>query len=307
MNNQKELMAEIALLYYKKGLTQQEIANCLQLTRQTVSKLLSDAINENVVEIIIHNPKTERKDLELQFNKLYGIQAVICTVNKNNDELRKIATTQAAISYLSQIIKRENLRIAISWGRSVQAVIQDFPNVQTKNHVIFPMFGATEHEQTYFLPNELAREFAVKLGAKVKFAWFPYKLENEKDFVLFKRTHYFQEMEQEWNDLDVALIGIGNNKGFRLLNPDYAENGQIERVIGDVSTHFFTREGTAISSNELTLRISREQLKNVKEKIAVAYGDDKILAILGAIRAGFVNTLITDEYTAKQLLTLQDN
>jgi DNA-binding transcriptional regulator LsrR (DeoR family) len=307
MNNQKELMAEIALLYYKKGLTQQEIANCLQLTRQTVSKLLSDAINENVVEIIIHNPKTERKDLELRLNELYGIQAVVCTVNKNNDDLRKIATTQAAISYLSQIIKRENLRIAISWGRSVQAVIQDFPTVQTKNHIIFPMFGATEHEQTYFLPNELAREFAVKLGAKVKFAWFPYKLENENDFVLFKRTHYFQQMEQEWNNLDVALIGIGNNKGFRLLNPDYAEKGQIETVIGDVSTHFFTREGTAISSNELTLRISREQLKNVKEKIAVAYGDDKILAILGAIRAGFVNTLITDEYTAKQLLTLQDN
>ena len=61
MNNQKELMAEIALLYYKKGLTQQEIANCLQLTRQTVSKLLSDAINENVVEIIIHTQKRSAK------------------------------------------------------------------------------------------------------------------------------------------------------------------------------------------------------------------------------------------------------
>lgn len=304
MHNQKELMAEVALLYYKKGLTQQQIANCLQLTRQTVSKLLTSAVNENVVEIIIHNPQTERKTLETKLHTLYGIQAVVCGVSKNNDELRKIATTEGAVQYLLRVFQKENLRIAISWGRSVQAVIRTFPNVQTKGHTLFPMFGATEHEQTYFLPNELAREFAVKLGAEAKFAWFPYQLENENDFALFQRTHYFQSMQREWNDLDIALMGIGNNQGFQLLNPNFTKTGQTKTACGDVATHFFTREGTAIACDEWTLRISQEQLKNVKEKIAVAYGDDKIEAIIGAIRAGFVDTLITDEYTAKQLLNV---
>lgn len=306
MTSQKELMADVALLYYKKGLTQQEIANRLQLTRQTVSKLLTTAIDENIVEITIHNPQTERKELETQLNGLYGIKAIVCSASKKNDELRKLATTQTAVQYLSHIMAKENLRIAISWGRSVQAVIQDFPITPTKGHTIFPMFGATEHEQSYFLPNELAREFAIKLGAKVKFAWFPYQLENENDFHLFQHTHYFQRMQQEWDDLDVALMGIGNDQGFQLLNPNFTKNDQTKKVIGDVATHFFTREGTLIPSNEYTLRISQEQLKNVKEKIAVAYGDDKAEAIYGAIRAGFVDTLITDEYTAKQLLTLKN-
>lgn len=303
MTTQKELMADVALLYYKKGFTQQEIANRLQLTRQTVSKLLTAALNEQIVEITIHNPRTERKALETQLNAVYGIKAIVCSVSKKNDELRKLATTQAAVQYLLRIIEKENLRIAISWGRSVQAIIQNFPNTLTKGHTIFPMFGATEHEQSYFLPNELVREFAVKLGAKAKFAWFPYQLENEQDFHLFQHTHYFQRMQQEWNNLDIALMGIGNDQGFQLLNPNFKKNDQTKKIIGDVATHFFTREGILVPSSEYTLRISEEQLKNVKEKIAVAYGDDKIQAIYGAIRAGFVNTLITDEYIAKQLLS----
>lgn len=303
MHHQKELMAEVALLYYKKGLTQQEIANCLQLTRQTVSKLLTGAVNENVVEIIIHNPQAERKELETQLKAVYGIRAVVCGASKNNGELRKIATTEGAVQYLLRVFQKENLRIAISWGRCVQAVIRSFPSVQTKGLTLFPMFGATQHEQTYFLPNELAREFAVKLGAEAKFAWFPYQLESENDLALFRRTHYFQSMQREWNNLDVALMGIGNNQGFQLLNPNYEKSGQAKRACGDVATHFFTREGVAIACDELTLRISQEQLKAVKEKIAVAYGDDKIEAIIGAIRAGFIDTLITDEYTARQLLT----
>lgn len=302
--NEKNLMAEVALLYYKKGLTQQEIANTLRITRQTVSKLLTLAIKEQVVEIIIHNPQQTRKELELQLNSLYGIHFIVCSVSKNNEELKKLASIQTAVEYLSHIVTRPNLRIAISWGRSVQAVIQALPNTSTQGHTVFPMFGATEHEQTYFLPNELAREFAVKLNAEVKFAWFPYKLENQSDYVLFERTQYFQSMQREWNHLDVALVGIGNKQCLSLLNPTFSKSIQAESVIGDVATHFFDGNGDTVFSNEWTLRISQEQLKSVKEKIAVAYGENKIEAIVGAIRAGFVNTLITDEYTAKQLLAI---
>ena len=302
MMNQKELMAEVALLYYKKDLTQQQIADILQITRQTVSKLLTAAIQENVVEINIRNPLAERKELESQLQSLYGVRAIVCGASKDNDDLRKIATTQAAIQYLSQLIQQENLRIAVSWGRSVQSVVQSFPNTQTSGHVVFPMFGATEHEQAYFLSNELAREFALKIGADVKFAWFPYQLENENDYTLFRRTHYFQRMQREWDHLDVALLGIGNHQIFQLLNPNFPQNTLSQKVIGDVATHFFAKDGTPIDSNEWTLRISQEQLKNVKEKIAVAYGDDKIDAIIGAMRAGFIDTIITDEYTARQLL-----
>ena len=64
MKTEKILMSEVATLYYKKNLTQQEIAATLHLTRQTVSKLLSDAIDEKIVEIIIHDPQKDCADHE---------------------------------------------------------------------------------------------------------------------------------------------------------------------------------------------------------------------------------------------------
>ena len=59
MNNRDEklLMWEAATLYYEKKHTQQEIAELLGLSRQTVSKLLNDAVKENIVEIRIHDPQ----------------------------------------------------------------------------------------------------------------------------------------------------------------------------------------------------------------------------------------------------------
>jgi len=56
MDIQKKQMSEAAILYYEKNYTQQKIAQIMNLSRQTVSKLLNEAIKENIVEIKIHNP-----------------------------------------------------------------------------------------------------------------------------------------------------------------------------------------------------------------------------------------------------------
>ena len=301
MNYDKNLMAEVAMLYYKKGLTQQEIAVTLNITRQTVSKLLTSASTEGIVEIKIHNPESEKKELEESFLNKWGVKAVISSVSADNDALRSLSTTEVAIQYALPILQKGNLKIALSWGRNVQSFIKQFPSTTTVGNEVFPLFGSTEHEQSYFLPNELAREFASKLDAKVKYAWFPYNPENDGDCELFKRTAYYSSMQKYWNNIDVAILGIGNNTAFKLLNPTYFKNNN-GLVVGDIATHFFNLDGKIINDNEKTLRVSVNELKNAKEKIAIAYGNDKVEAIVGALKTGLINTLITDEYTAKLIM-----
>ena len=106
MKNEKQLMAEIALLYYKKGLTQQEIADSLRLTRQTVSKLLTAATDEGIVEITVHNPEREKTEMEAAFEQELHIRAVIADVSRNNDELRKLNTIERAIEPKQQAPER---------------------------------------------------------------------------------------------------------------------------------------------------------------------------------------------------------
>ena len=43
-------------------------------------------------------------------------------------------------------------------------------------------------------------------------------------------------------------------------------------------------------------------LKNSRHTVAIACGDNKVAAIMGALRTGIIDTLITDEYTARKIL-----
>ncbi|WP_233262862.1 sugar-binding domain-containing protein, partial [Streptococcus pneumoniae] len=53
---------------------------------------------------------------------------------------------------------------------------------------------------------------------------------------------------------------------------------------------------------ERTLAISLEDLKNIPQSLAVAYGDTKVSLILYVLRANLVNHLITDKNTILKVL-----
>ena len=95
MKKQKDLMTEAAILYYEKNCTQQEIAAIMGLSRQTVSKLLNDAIREHIVEIRIHRPENRCSDLEARLHTAFPLSRVIVSsVSGTDDTLRTLMTVK---------------------------------------------------------------------------------------------------------------------------------------------------------------------------------------------------------------------
>ncbi len=305
MDLQKKQMQEAAILYYEKKYTQNEIAGVMNLSRQTVSKLLNDAIKENIVEIKIHNPEITCTELEEAICTEFKIKnAVVSGVSSDDDTLCHLMTVKRAASYIESLMAEGNKKIGISWGRTIQMLVKEFPSADTSDNIIFPLFGATDQEQDYFLSNELARIFADKVNAKVKYAWFPYKPDNAEDCKLFKKTDYYKSLSALWNSIDIAIVGIGNNEIIRSFGKAFGYNEKCLSAIGDIATHFFDMDGNFIELYENTLCNSVDNLKNAKETIAIACGSDKKEAIIGALRTGTVDTMITDEYTAAKILAL---
>lgn len=303
MNEQKQLMAEIATLYYEKKYTQQEIADVLQLSRQTVSKLLGDAVKEHIVEITVHNPERDRTALQQQLCERFGLRdAVVCGVSTENTSLCRLMTVKAAVQYLTPLFARGNQNVAVSWGRTMQALAEELPALHTENNTVFPLFGATDNVDSCFMSNELARSIADKLGARVRYAWFPYRPDTQDDAVLLRKTSYYQAMQRLWDNIDIAVVGIGNTAVLEQFEKTFGYTEQRTAAIGDIATRFFTEKGEWLELYENTLCASAENLKNAKQTVAVACGNDKIAAILGALRTGLVDVLVTDEYTAKGLL-----
>ena len=303
MDFQKKQMQEAAILYYEKKHTQSEIAKMMNLSRQTVSKLLNDAVKEKIVEIKIHNPEIDCKELEQNICDKFNIRnAVICGVSSADEELCQIMTVKMAASYIQSIIEKGNQKIAISWGRTIQRLIYEFSDIKTTNNIVFPLFGATDQEQACFLSNELARSFADRIGAKVKYAWFPYRPDCIADCDLLKKTSYYKSLCDLWNDIDIAIVGIGNREIIQTFAKVFGYNEKCASAIGDISTHFFDEDGNFVELYENTLCVERDALKNAKQTIAVASGKHKTEAIIGALRTQMIDTLITDEYTAKNII-----
>lgn len=303
MNDEKTLMYEAATLYYDKKLTQQEIAAQMKLSRQTVSKLLTDALRENIVEIKIHNPRQERKTLEQEICEHFGVaNAVICSASSENESIRRTMTVRAAVDYLLPVVQKGNLKIGVSWGRTVRELIQTLPETATAGNTVFPLFGATDNEKAYFSSNELARNLADKLGADLKQAWFPYKPETEADYNLLKQLSYYQKMQAMWDSADLMILGIGNTEILEIFGRTFGYSQIHTQAIGDVATNFFDATGVFVNLYENTLCASYENIKNTKQAVAIASGTEKAEAIAAALRSGVIDTLITDEQTAREIL-----
>ena len=303
MNTEKTLMSEIATLYYKKNLTQQEIAEILHLSRQTVSKLLNEAIEEKIVEITIHDPQDDCKELEEQICAVFGIRnCVVCSVSGRNEAVHLLKTVQAAVDYILPTIQKGNRKIALSWGRTIQELIQNLPKLSTTGNTVFPLFGATDTEHSYFSSNELARKMADKLDATPKCAWFPYMADSDEDSALLRQLGYYKQMQEMWNTADLAILGIGNTEILDIFEKTFGYSDIQNQAIGDVATHFFDKNGNFINLYRNTLCASVDNIKNAKESVAIACGKDKAEAIAGALRTKMIDTLITDECTAIQIL-----
>src|SRR5260370_213652 len=70
-----------------------------------------------------------------------------------------------------------------------------------------------------------------------------------------------------------------------------------------VSARFFKLRGEPVAVlDDRLIAIEREELARIPTVVAVAAGPEKYAAIRGALRTGYVDVLVTDETTAKELV-----
>lgn len=75
-------------------------------------------------------------------------------------------------------------------------------------------------------------------------------------------------------------------------------------AVGDVCLRFFDAEGKPVITplNERVIGIPLEKLQRVSRTVGIAGGRRKLAAIRGALMGRWINVLITDRFTAEQLL-----
>ena len=116
----------------------------------------------------------------------------------------------------------------------------------------------------------------------------------------------------EFKRLNAVVVGIGVPDGTEhtLHKAGYLTEAErkelVERgAVGDMCLQFYDRDGNTDQFgfyNDRVAAMRLEDIRRVPSKIGIAGGVRKADAVIGAIRGGYINILITDTEMAKHLI-----
>jgi len=310
-NDRVSLLAEVAELYYVVGKDQTEIARVIGVTRSMISRMLKEARESGIVEIRIHRDSRSDPTLEKQLVEVFGLKKAVVTQdqafsNHNLQEHLGMAGARALKEFLEP-----NMIIGLAWGTAISAVVDAFEIPRQIPAKVVQLVGALSATYTEFDGHSLTMRLAQKLGGTAYYMSAPCYCQSSETVQTIMETPALQETVDLSRHVKVALLGIGSTERWysSFLRSGYIPYEALERLhecgaVGNVAGTHFNILGKVVCrdfSDHLVV-IHEKDLLNIPVRIGVAGGLGKANPVLGALRGGIVNVLVTDASTASQVL-----
>jgi DNA-binding transcriptional regulator LsrR (DeoR family) len=305
------LLVKIGKQYFEEGLTQQEIANNLRTSRSTVSRLLSRARNEHLVQISVKVPPGLYPELEREMERRFGLdEAVVVEVpdHASPDSIaRELGRTAA--DYLHRTVQAGDI-IGFAWGRTMKAMVDATRRRAVPGVTVVQMNGGLTSQMTDLHATSLTRELAARLGGDCYILQAPAVVDSPETQSVLMSDAQVRQVFDLASRANIAFFSIGTIAEDTLwgragLLPDtvVAELDSLHAV-GDIMSRYFDGNGVLVNSSlcRRVVGLPIQQLLHIERRVGVAGGKAKLKAIQGALRGSYVNVLITDYFTARALV-----
>ena len=313
VDEDRDLMVEAATLYYEEQLTQAETAQRLAVSRSTVSRLLRDARAQGVVQITIHHPWARHSRYEAALREHFGLHdaRVLRTGNRAPDEVLDGVGALAA-RYLQDVI-RDGMVLGVSYGRTIAATIGKLSATRPLDLVVVQLLGALGSDNPLIEGSNLARDLAAKYGATYRYLYAPLVVEDDRTRDKLVREPLVQDVLDVGRRADIALVGIGvlGDEAPSLIYRGYLTAADVARLrsiggVGNMCAQFFDADGVPLDTdlNRRAISIGLTGLEGIDLVVAAAAGRQKAPAILGALRGGYVDVLVSDDDAIEAVLAL---
>jgi DNA-binding transcriptional regulator LsrR (DeoR family) len=301
--------ARAGWLYYVAGMTQDQIAAELGVSRQRAQRLVSRAMAEGLVRVRLDHKIGRCLELEAHLVRRFGLQQarVAPDLGSGADPARATASTAAALleSYLA---RAESQTIAFGTGRALSAMVGEISGAPNERHRIVSLIGniAPDGSASFY---DVIMRLADKLHAPHYPMPVPLISETPEERALFHALRPVRAVARLAQEADVVFVGIGQmgddaplyKDGFVTLSQlrDMQAKGAAGEIVGGVYDAAGAYIETPISALVGGVRVEPGRPVPV---IGVAAGPTKVTAIRAALMGRIINSLVTDESTAAALL-----
>lgn len=316
----ERLIYKVCCLYYQDNMNQKEVADYLGVSRSSILRMLQKGKEMGIVTIELHNPRFyDYGDMEKALERAYGLKDVVIIENSVLDTRTEAAAYMfgSAADYLHGFFK-EGDHIGVAMGNTLNNVVSTNKVYDKFKNILFvAMEGGISRgtvDSNDVQGNEIARKFAEKFGGTYTQFLSPAVFSDEKVLEYFMNEKAVNYIQDEFRKLNVIVVGIGVPDGMNhtLEKAGYVSSAELrslvkEGAVGDMCLQFYDRDGNTDKFSFYNNRVAAmalEDIRRIPSKIGIAGGQRKAEAVIGAVRGGYINTLITDTECAKRLIEL---
>jgi DNA-binding transcriptional regulator LsrR (DeoR family) len=304
----RDMQVRAAWFYYVEGLTQEEIARAMGISRAKVVRLLVGARNDGVVRIEVGGRGGDLIALERALIARYGLGQAVVTPACADDRDVAAAVGHAAGTFLRTQL-RDGLALAVGWGATLTMAVPALEGVAFERIAVVSLLGSLTHSRAVN-PAAVARRMADVLRAECYQLTAPLIVADEPTRDALWREPGLRELRTRARGADVALVSVGDVSAeatlFReqVLPGSYLTSLESAEAAGDVLCHFLDARGTMLDHpvNRRVMAVDLDDLRQVPRIVVASGGRRKVAALRAALQAVPVRVLITDAAAAAGLL-----
>ncbi|HDX8945474.1 TPA: cytochrome C biogenesis protein CcdA [Klebsiella oxytoca] len=297
-----------AWMYYIAGQNQSEIASQLGTSRPVVQRLIAAAKEEGIVSIGLHHPVANCLDYALLLQEKYRL--IECNiVPAFSEESTLDSVSFGCYQLMARYLQDDKEKIiGLGSGLTLKKALQriDFDSQNTGCVALISAMDA-DGQCNYY------DDVPLLLTSKIKAKYYqwpaPRYAQTQEEYDMWCTSRLFRSVSAVARQADVIFVGIGPlGTQSPIFKDGFINQAQMDEVtaqggIGEIMGRFIDAEGGVVDSEINRMITSYDIRQNQCPRIAVACGEYKRPAILAALKGGWINGLVTDEHTARWLLT----
>lgn len=303
--------ARAGWLYFVAGHSQDEIAAAMGISRQSVQRLVSAAQSEHLVKMRLDHPIAACLALAKELKSKFNLKHAEVVPSDPFFSSPTVGVAEAGAAEIERWLKSKRpIVMAVGTGATMKAAVDQLPHIDCPKHRVVSLAGNIAPDGSAAYSNVI-----FSMANSVNVRHYPMPIAVTVSSARERKLLHKQELVRLSLSLsaiaDVAFVGIGElgNKA-PLAEKGFVDHQEVRRLmkagaVGEICGWMYDEEGKLLEDpfNDRvgSCPIPRRDKATV---IGMAQGKRKYEAIAAALKGCLINGLITDEATAKYLLTV---
>lgn len=304
-----EQLLRVAWYYYVDGLTQDDIAKRISVSRASAGRLLERCRQAGIVHFTINSEYYESFQVGRQLKERFGLREALVPPGLDSDLQDQSAVNarlgRGGAQYLQSHLKAGDV-LGMGWGDTVRQTMDCLhPEAISRVSTVSLTGGVGAYVNTL-------RRLRVDRDAGQQDAILPTPIlaSTEGLAEALRGEKQVQQVLELSRRADHAVVGIGALSGqATLAQVGYASEAELAGnaeagAVGDILGLFYDADGRVLDLpiHRRRIGIDLEDLRKIPNVVGVAGGISKLDAILGALRGRYLDVLVTTEEVGRALL-----